>query len=108
MLSAATTPPANQATCVIPQIFKGAQELTDCIADYHPGVEDKEAYGPFYTEPEWANAFSYTKTWPQFWGEIRHYNKGAYGIELPAASCKTNAGADVEGSPFAGNGMSSP
>ena len=85
----------RRATCVIPQIFKGAQELTDCIADYHPGVEDKEAYGPFYTEPEWANAFSYTKTWPQFWGEIRHYNKGAYGIELPAASCKTNAGADV-------------
>ena len=83
----------RRATCVIPQQFKGAQLLEDCIADYHPGVEDKEAYGPFYTEPEWASAFSFTNSWPEFHGEIRGYAPGGYGIELPASQCVSAAGA---------------
>ena len=77
----------RRASCVIPQKFAGAQQLDDCIADFHPTVEDKEAYGPFYTEPEWATAFAFTESWPPFFGEIRAYSSGGYGIELPAASC---------------------
>ena len=66
----------RRATCVIPQQLQGAASIQDCIADYDAAVEDKEAYGPFYTEPEWASAFSFTKTWPHFFGEVRAYGPG--------------------------------
>eukprot|EP00283_Hemiselmis_rufescens_P022097 CAMPEP_0173446956 /NCGR_PEP_ID=MMETSP1357-20121228/37681_1 /TAXON_ID=77926 /ORGANISM="Hemiselmis rufescens, Strain PCC563" /LENGTH=193 /DNA_ID=CAMNT_0014413305 /DNA_START=66 /DNA_END=644 /DNA_ORIENTATION=+ len=40
-----------RASCQMPVQFLSATAIADCVSDYGPSVEDKEAYGPFYTEP---------------------------------------------------------
>lgn len=79
----------KSASCSIPVAFIEEARLADCIADFSPSVEDKEAFGPFYTEPEWASAFTFTPEWPSFHGGLKAYSSGAFSLELPASACET-------------------
>lgn len=77
----------RSGTCIIPEEFMGANDLDDCVSDFSPATEDKEVFGPFFTEPEWATAFAYAPNWHEFHGSLRSYTPGAFAIELPAARC---------------------